>query len=1279
MNKKRYIAFFLTIVLVLSSVSFGSTSAFGETLQNLNAPEANTTIVEESTSEHETTEEELIIEEEATSEEKATSQEEATSQEKETTQTEVATEESATTEDSKNKKPQKINSPVTFANGNGWTVNQTNTQVNNSNNEKVFSTLIQFTQNNTGGDLFKTFKFSIRKDFFQSPSDVKIKSPTVTVPGHANPVDIILFTYVGDETGADGNSYAVFEAVYNSIVEDDFIGSVANATVELSIKIETSITDEDLTEKVVIIESDNVVLEITGPPVNPQREFLIEKRIDTIYQKQSDGTYSEYVVNPNNFPRPYSVKKDDIIYYSITVRNLTGTDITGLVLYENLGPALSLLGNSFTVPPNTINPSATNSKWQPTSVVGKTHEYQNALTIPSTGSKSVTVNLYAIVNKDNADQTELNNIASALTESGGSYNDITGKVFYEAKLITGFTKKNNSVPRGLVAGVPENNPYQVIDGDELTLRVRLYNTSSEKITDTKVSLYVPSFFEFADPLIEATNNGPVSMASAPANVRWKGLTEYVLDSSIWSQLGGINQNADISFDLIVKVKNLQNYTDPCDLYIGAEVSYFASADGTKNTGATNPNDRIEDRKSYTDNDPYNDLIKPNGTYTEIDTHYQYMMGKTTVLPKEYDNTWSQNAKLNSSTSQDEADFDYAFVIKNKDDNGDVEAEVVKQRGNASDTLTFANQLNTIVQSPLAGQNVVAGMDPLPNNGIPMLNPASTYYMKYTVTVNKESLSANITGDITIEDKLPDHFKLISATVGGVKQYAMRFTRTGNSAGSAFSDIMDIQFPANDENHFKVIVPHTGLNPKYEHKSTELKLEFLVKVDLSDITPGTSYKNTATVSYDQKKTHASEKESITYGTANGKGYFNKYVFDPSIGPAGEYVGGGSLITLPGDTNEISYRIRYITSVPLAPGFVIKDNLENAANIQSIDVTITGYNSAGFGANDEPINPQKIPNTDNAFTYTIEAGNKSISFKNDKSVGAFQHYDLDYTIKYNPLDHGKLITNTVGADTVKALKPLKIKINKTDNKNVALAGTEFKAYYANPNGTANISDPVKNTANTDVVIYPETANNTVYFVPKGYVDSGVVQTWNIVLRETNAPSGYTGNIGKEYRIVVTKNIDGDLSYDLVANQTDITINPGDSSVTVVNKPGGGGGGGGGTNPPSPPTVDPGKPVPPVDPENPTPPETTDRLRERGFGVNVSGKEREKVAFLKVSQTPNDDTNQETDKKGPGKGIKPSRGVKGNPNTGDSFHYYIIGVAVVSFLSLIVISIKKKQESN
>lgn len=1018
-----------------------------------------------------------------------------------------------------------LNIPIPYGSENdAWNIQYSNSNSVNG-DTTTYKAVINFSRDpSNSNNLEKEYEIYIRADYFSDKNSINLTVPTVTLKNGTQAPTFKIMESPGTFT-LDGEIYYRYVVSYNTQLDDPVTGydQVLTSTyiqVDLDIK---TVTITETIKKPVIIKSEEEVIVDGGEIIPPTTDnvLALSKAVNEIYQLQSGGAYKKY---EGTIEKPFKVEAGDIVKYIIKLENKSDKKLDNITVYEQLPAGMEFINGSFPLESGG-NVTNVNNKWIVASDGKGTHKYNESITLNPGEEKELY--FYGKIKGDPATSDKLTNYVNAYIDDDKKHaadETLTDKEVYDLQLITGFVALNGNAPKGVTPSKPENDPYKVMTGDELTLRVKLKNAALKPVKNIVIALYLPEAFTIKD---NPSSISQYAAITSPSGCDWTGLTVNKISKDYLSTLGDLlNTGAagEIEFDIPVVVGDISNISNPSDLYVGAEIVDFEDA----NDSSLNIRDNtIVDEDSIPDDDPYNDLMV-NGVYTEINSG-----------TKEMDNAWGGRSK--QIPTHDEDDFDFAYVVK-EDNPVDPERFITKKRESAYEAERFLHELTINGNHYGPKLNFDPLLTPLADDG---KITGNNNYMLYTFVVNEDSRQV-IDDEILITDVLPEGMELLSGINPSMQErYAISYKGTFPGSSIVYhGDTLDNFLTVSaDKRTFTLTIPKDDTGG-FKHDSKEFTIRFLARINPSSTENGQVYKNSVTMEYGETQIITNEESSAQWGNVSSSSAVKKYVYDKN---KGEYIDSSDLNLLNSGDNEIKYRLIFTSN-----GFVqalaapITDYLDHPENIETVDVEISGFN--GSLTNDYqignliPISEDKL-----AYNYTIASDNTKVIFNQDKDISAYQVYHLDITVKYKSINSGMLITNALSKDTVKSLKPLSLTLVKENSSGTVLEGSEFTAYYADSSWNVDYSNHVKDIDDKNIKLNPGTNKDTVNFVPEGY-ETG--SQWFIVLPETKTPAGYEENLNREFKVQVDKDSEGNLSYTFVGTNQEGRLN-GDI-LTLINEP-------------------------------------------------------------------------------------------------------------------------------
>ncbi|ECC2329328.1 Cna B-type domain-containing protein, partial [Listeria monocytogenes] len=300
------------------------------------------------------------------------------------------------------------------------------------------------------------------------------------------------------------------------------------------------------------------------------------------------------------------------------------------------------------------------------------------------------------------------------------------------------------------------------------------------------------------------------------------------------------------------------------------------------------------------------------------------------------------------------------------------------------------------------------------------------------------------------------------------------------------------------------------------------------IDPDEIDYSSIMQNKATYTYNDKVITSYENSEMYWDAGGGTAYAKKYVLDNKTNA---YLSGSqyNVATPDADGNlSVGYKIRVRSAYEFDKSSINIGDVIAADNFKSIsNVEVNGYEASpntGFQIDGELENP--VPLTADKYAVEAKATANTLDITNPVDIPQMQLYNVLFKVNYQKVKYGAKLVNQAAGSEVATVVPLNLNLLKQDDiSKTALTGYEFKAYYADENGKADLTKPVKDTNSNEIVMTD--SSGAANFIPNGYKTTSKNQEWKVVLVETKTPTGYESNENKEYPVTVKSDANGNLS--------------------------------------------------------------------------------------------------------------------------------------------------------
>ena len=241
------------------------------------------------------------------------------------------------------------------------------------------------------------------------------------------------------------------------------------------------------------------------------------------------------------------------------------------------------------------------------------------------------------------------------------------------------------------------------------------------------------------------------------------------------------------------------------------------------------------------------------------------------------------------------------------------------------------------------------------------------------------------------------------------------------------------------------------------------------------------------------------------------------------------------TLIGETESQSVFKVKLVQIGSATPIIVSNSVKATSSRTGLALSTADFDTDGFFniRHGETITFEKLP----LGEYQIVEA--AAAYPEDYATRVVTTVTVNGILDHKEIGEGSStieITEDNSNDLLKAdiynIEPLKLELHKFDssNRRTELTGYRFEAFYANNTGGADRNRPVLNIYGERVVF--DDPNEIFLIRPDGYsVDTQTAGSVNIVLVETRAPSGYSGNLNNQYPLTITWDANGVLSFEPV----------------------------------------------------------------------------------------------------------------------------------------------------
>ncbi|EAD0394694.1 Cna B-type domain-containing protein, partial [Listeria monocytogenes] len=1012
--------------------------------------------------------------------------------------------------------------------------------------------------------LDETYTFWIQKDFFQGDK-VTFVNPAIDglTPRQNVFTDDSMKNSIGTKT-INGVEYIGYTLKFNQSpevlakYEDE---PLTNAKFDMFATISTTITTKD-DYQAIVIEDDKdadiseIVVPVTPPtPDTDNGVITASKVIDSAWRLDKDtGKYIKIATSATT----YTPEKDDLVFYYVYAMNNSGENAVlekmidelpaGLAIIEEDSPEWKAL--------TTASGSSLQRGWvaatDQTNLAPGATRYE----LPFSPAQNLAKNgggLYRTISVKVTDPTQdLTNIIKAPTQGGeGTAGSITpsGKDVYDMAITTKISSTYDKNNKYIGAVSSTATPVSISEGSTVGVTYTAINQGNYT-KDVVVYAYVPAGYEL--------NNDTSDFKTA--NDNWKYETTVPSGGGVWSDIkvysitipGGM-ASGDMTKAPTMYMKAMGMPDDgtysAVDFYMAGEIGSFSNFNGDSTLDGA-----ITDVDSTPDMNPGNDLISnvDGSTVTSIDG---FQKEKAHVVKEDGKST---------ATLQDEDDFDFDYVtfIKTPDVIPAEGKVFEKTRLSAADAEKTARNM---IGSDYMGA-YLKDYTPLADDGR-ITSPKT--YMVYEMNINPSGVEDTLNSSFT--DTLPKGLKMLEYDIPSLNMsnkhvYGFttnKFEGTPKYTNADGQDVIVYQNGLYSEK--QVCISNSTLNdvgvryfgnnaekmgvtgsvskdartltlnfgqpaadPMYSETKAAYKVYMIVIIDPDEIDYSSIMQNKATYTYNDKEVTSYENSEMYWDAGGGTAYAKKYVLDNKTNA---YLSGSqyNVATPDADGNlSVDYKIRVRSAYEFDKSSINIGDVIGAENFKSIsNVEVNGYKASpntGFQTDGELENPVPLAASD----YALEAkvtGN-TLDITNPVDIPQMQLYNVLFKVNYQKVKYGEKLVNQAAGSEVDTIVPLNLNLLKQDDiSKTALTGYEFKAYYADENGKADVTKPVKDTNSNEIVMTD--SSGAANFIPNGYKTTSKNQEWKVVLVETKTPTGYESNENKEYPVTVKSDANGNLS--------------------------------------------------------------------------------------------------------------------------------------------------------
>ncbi|MBC2260487.1 Cna B-type domain-containing protein [Listeria sp. FSL L7-0091] len=1020
-----------------------------------------------------------------------------------------------------------------------------------------------------------TYTFWIQKSFFQGDKATFVNP---VIDGMTPKQYIFTEDSIKNPTGSkiiDGIEYVGYTLQFNKnpeVLEKYANEPLTNAKFDMFFTLSSTISQKDVYTPIIIEDNSDIKIseiEIPVTPITPDDKdgvMRTVKKLESAWRIDSNtGNYIKIADNPEN----YVPQNGDLVYFNIYTNNYSGKTAVVSKMTDELPSGYAILEEDSTEWQALIKASGSQLQrgWKLSDDQTNLAPGAKRYDFPYDPAKEFAPNggenrgLAAKVVDVTKDLTNIAKVPSAGGE--GSTGSVTpsGEDIYDMALKTKITEtydKNNKFVGKVASDV---TPVSISEGATVSINYTAVNQGNYTKNNV-IYAYIPAGFEL--------NNETDTFKTA--NQKWKYEKTVSKDkgNGVWSDIkvysytlpSGIESGGNKSTLLYAKAQGMPDdgSYESTDFYIAGEIGSFSNFNGD-----TTLDGSITDVDSTPDMNPGNDLLSNvDGTVKPIDN-----------FEKEKAHVINQNAK-STTVLQDEDDFDYDYVSF-------IEPPVViptngkileKKRLSAAKAQETARNLLGV---DIVGKELKDYV-PLADDGV-ITSPKT--YMVYEMDINPDGIKDTLNSTIT--DTLPKGLKMLEYDINSLNSsnkhiygFTMnkyegtpKYTNADGDdvivyedglysskqvciANSTLNDIGVRYFGNNAEkmgvtgsvtNDARTLTLNFGqpsTDPFYNETKAAYKVYMIVIIDPNEIDYSSIMQNKATYTYNEKEIVSYENSEMSWAAGGGTAYAKKYVLDDKTN---NYLGGSQYSIATPDANgnlSVDYKVRVRSAYEFDKAAININDKIPASNFKSIsNVSINGFEATantGFLQNGELESPKALDISDYALDASVNGDELTIT--NPIDIPQMQLYNVLFKVNYKDVKFGTKLVNRAAGSEVNTVVPLKLNILKQDDiSKVALTGYEFKTYYTDENGKADLTKPVKDINGNEITITDTTG--AASFIPDGYKTSAANQEWQIALVETKTPTGYESNENKEFPLTVKSDEAGNLSISTI-NEPNYKIN-------------------------------------------------------------------------------------------------------------------------------------------
>ncbi|HAM1690170.1 TPA: Cna B-type domain-containing protein [Listeria monocytogenes] len=1032
--------------------------------------------------------------------------------------------------------------------------------------------------------LDETYTFWIQKDFFQGDK-VTFVNPAIDglTPRQNVFTDDSMKNSIGTKT-INGVEYIGYTLKFNQSpealakYEDE---PLTNAKFDMFATINTTITTKD-DYKAIVIEDDkdvdisNIEVPVTPPTPDTDNGVLTaSKAIDSAWRLDKDtGKYLKVATSSTN----YTPEKDDLVFYYVYATNNSAENAVLEKMVDELPAGFSIIteGSPEWQALSTASGSSLQRGWVASADQTNLAPGATRYELPFSPAQTISKNgggIYKTIAAKVTDPTkDLTNVTKSPTKGGeGKSGSVTpsGKDVYDMAITTKISSTYDKNNKYIGAVSSTTTPVSISEGSTVGVTYTAINQGNYT-KDVVVYAYVPAGYEL--------NNDTSDFKTT--NDKWKYETTVPSGGGVWSDIKvysitlsrGMASGATATATMYMKAIGMPDdgTYSAVDFYMAGEIGSFSNFNGDSTLDGA-----ITDVDSTPDMNPGNDLISnvDGSTVKPIDG-----------FQKEKPHVVKENAK-STATLQDEDDFDFDYVtfIKTPEVIPSEGKVFEKTRLSAADAEKTARNM---IGSDIMG-SALKDYTPLADDGR-ITSPKT--YMVYEMNINPSGVEDTLNSSFT--DTLPKGLKMLEYDIAGLNSsnkhiYGFttnKFEGTPKFTNADGQDVIVYQKGLYSEKQVCIANPtlndvgvryfgnnadkmgvtgsvtkdartltlnfgQPAADPMYSETKAAYKVYMIVVIDPDEIDYSSIMQNKATYTYNDKVITSYENSEMYWDAGGGTAYAKKYVLDNKTNA---YLSGSqyNVATPDADGNlSVGYKIRVRSAYEFDKSSINIGDIIAADNFKSIsNVEVNGYEASpntGFQIDGELENP--VPLAADKYAVEAKATANTLDITNPVDIPQMQLYNVLFKVNYQKVKYGAKLVNQAAGSEVATVVPLNLNLLKQDDiSKTALTGYEFKAYYADENGKADLTKPVKDTNSNEIVMTD--SSGAANFIPTGYKTTSKNQEWKVVLVETKTPTGYESNENKEYPVTVKSDANGNLSIP-ATTETSLEITNNDHGATTA----------------------------------------------------------------------------------------------------------------------------------